>query len=372
MTDTTTVEAPRNDAGQFESTEPAYGREGLERAAGYVPMQDDSKAEAPEELTKDEAAQRLRELSGPESKIITHTTGLPANETMTTEQAAEMLAEARQADASQAEIDDTKAQQKEVDKLRGEKPESKAQLPDGEIDVERALANPKIQAAITERVATADAQREAYSTAVDQAGKFAAASLFSEAPELASLPLDQWANTINALHQHDPARARVIFGKLQALGQVEAASQQLKTQKAAREQTEFRNYAAKENARFAEMTKSIPAKEMDAVKAHVPKMLAEHGADVAQFLKAVSSQSTFPRATAEALLVKAARYDLLSKAAKATPTRDIPHVQKPGIAGSSGSGSRNDASLAALSAKLSKSGSLKDAVALRLARSKGR
>lgn len=372
MTDTTT-EAPRNDAGQFESTEPAYGREGLERAAGYVPLPDDSKTDAPGELTKDEAAQRLKELSGPESAIVTHTTGLPANVTMTTEQAAEMLAEARQADASQAEIDDAKAQRKEIDKLRGEKPaEAKAQNPDGEIDVERALKSPKVQAAITERVQEAEAHRERYERGVQEAGKAAVAALASDFPEISNLPLNQWAQAINAMAEREPHRARAIAGRLQQLAVVEQAVQQIKADKTAKEQAEFKTYAAKENARFAEMTRGIPAREMDAIKAHVPKMLAEHGADVAQFLKAVSGQSTFPRATAEALLVKAARYDLLSKAAKATPTRDIPRVQAPGIAGPRGSAQRNDASLAALSAKLSKSGSLKDAVALRLARSKGR
>src|ERR1700733_1693263 len=114
MTDTTTTtEAPRNDAGQFESSEPAYGREGLERAAGLVPLE--TAPEAPEELTKDEAAKRLKELSGPESSIVTHTAGLPPNVTMTLDQAADALADARGADAAQAEIDGTKAEQKAID-----------------------------------------------------------------------------------------------------------------------------------------------------------------------------------------------------------------------------------------------------------------
>lgn len=375
MSDTTvTTEAPRNDAGQFESSEPAYGREGLERAAGFVPHVDETTEDAPEELTKDEAAKRLKELSGPESAIVTHTTGLPPHVTLTTDQAAKMLAESREADNAQAEIDGTKAAQKEVDKLRGEKPEAKQPQIETEADIEKVLANPKIQAAITERVTAADTQREIYETAVANAGKFAAASLFADFPELSNLPLTNWVSAIQAMHQREPGRAQLAMTKLQALAKVEAASQQIKAQKTAREQTEFKTYATKENARFADMTKNIPAKEMAAIEAHVPKMLAEHGADVAQFLKAISNQSTFPRATAEALLVKAARYDLLMKSTgkltRALPP--VPNVQKPGIAGPRGA-ERSDTGLAALNARLSKTGHLKDAAALLSARrSKGR
>ena len=365
MTDTTvTTEAP--------STERAYGQEGLERAAGYVPLETAAE-ETPDDLTVKEAAKnRLKELSGSESTIITHTAGLPDNVTMTLDQAADALADARGADAAQAEIDGKKAAQKEVDKLRGEKPAAPAPQIETEADIEKVLANPKIRDAIAERVTAADTQRTHYEAAVTEATKFAITSLFSDFPEFADLPTDRWVSAITEMHQREPARARAMLGKLQTLGKVEAALNQIKAQKTAREQTEFKAYAAKENARFADMTKGIPPKEMAAIEAHVPKMLAEHGANVKQFLDAVSNQTTFPRASAEALLVKAARYDLMQKAAKAVPARGaVPTVQKPGFAGPR-TNSR-DVGLAALSAKLSQTGNLRDAAALLSARrSKGR
>src|SRR6266850_5520993 len=103
------------------TTEPAYGREGLERDAGYVPHVDEFKPEEPEELTKDEAAaERVKQLGSGEQKMIyAHVTNMPANVTLTLDQAAKMVAEAREADTAQAEIDGTKAAQKEIDKLRG-------------------------------------------------------------------------------------------------------------------------------------------------------------------------------------------------------------------------------------------------------------
>jgi hypothetical protein len=365
MTDTTVAtEAP---------TEPAYGREDLERAAGYTPLPDESKEEAPEELTKDEAAKRLKDLSGPESAIVTHTTGLPPEVTLTLDQSAKMLADSRDADAAQAEIDGTKAEQKAIDKLRNPHGvEPKQPQFETEADIEKVLSHPKIRDAISAKVSEADTQRAHYESAVTEAGKFAIASLLHEFPEMENVPLANWVSTIQAMHQREPARAQVIITKLQTLGKVEAALNQIKAQKSAKEQTEFKAYAAKENARFADMTKGIPAREMAAIEAHIPRMLGEAGANVKQFLDAVSNQTTFPRASAEALLVKAARYDLMQKAARAQPARAaVPTVQKPGYSGPRVD--RADTGLAALSAKLSKSGNLKDAAALLSARrSKGR
>jgi len=360
---TTTTEAPRND-----STEPAYGREGLERAAGYVPLKTEPD-EAPEDLTAKEAAEkRLKDLSGPESKIVTHTPGLPANVTMTTEQAADMLAEARDADAAQAEIDGKKAAQKEIDKLRGEKPtEAKPEM-ESEPDLDKVLSHPKVRDAITERVTAADAQREQYETGVAEAGKVAIAALASDFPELGNLPLDQWQSVLQQMHAREPARFQQAIGRIQAVAHIEQAHNQIQAQKTAREQAEFRDYAAKEDARFADMVKG--ERNMPAIEAEIVVMVKEHGVDPREFFKAGNESKFLRSAAAQRILVDAAKFRLMEKAAKAAPTRDVPPVQRPGTAAPRAD--RGHASLAALNDKLSKSGSLKDAVALRLARSKGR
>jgi hypothetical protein len=365
MTDTT--EAPRNAAGEF--AEPAFGRASLERDAGFVPLPEE-KEEAPELSTAEAAEQRLRELSGSESKIITHTTGLDDNVSMTLDQAADALADSREADHEQAKLDDVKAQQKEIDKLRGVKNEAPAV--DAEIDIEKTLSNPRIRDAIAERVGAAEAERTRYESAVEAAGKMQIAAIAADFPDLANTPLDQWANAINTMAQTDPARARVVHGRLQHLAQVEAAANQIKADKSAREQAEFRQYSAREDARFAELTSDIPAKQMAEVRAHVPKMLNKLGADVPTFLRAIEAQTTFPRGVAEALLVRAARYELLMAAPKAVAAREIPTVQKPGHVGPRNANPRGAADLAQLSARLKNSGSLKDAVALRAAQIKRR
>lgn len=359
MSDTTvTTEAP---------AERAYGREGLERAAGYVPHIDESKEEAPAELTKDEAAQRLKELSGPESAIVTHTTGLPENVTLTTDQAATMLAEARGADAAQAEIDGTKAAQKEIDKLRGEKP---AAAPvDTEIDVDRALASPRIRDAIAERVTAADTQREAYATRVAETGTIAIATLASDFPELANLPLNQWEFALRQMHAREPARFQQAIGRIQTVAQIQQTHNQITAEKTGREQAEFKQYSAQEDARFADMVKG--ERNMPAIEAEVIAMVKDYGVDPHEFFKAGAESKFLRSAAAQRIMVDAAKYRMMQKAAKAAPTRAVPAVQKPGIAGPRTN--QSDSNLAALSARLGKSGSLKDAAALLSARrSKGR
>lgn len=330
----------RTETGQFDSSEPLTGRAAIEHDAGYVPMPEEE-SEPQKELTAREAAAKVAERRTDESKIVTHVAGfkMPANMTMTIDQAAKVVKDGRDADNAQAELEEADRVRAEVDNLRGEgaegveKPAAKAETltnSDGEPDIEKVLSHPRVSAAISERVAEAETQRQHFETAIQEVGKIRIAALAGDFPELANLPIPQWRGALEAMAQREPARYQQAISRIQAVAQVEAVSQQLKAQKAELQQAEFKTYAAKENTRFAELTKAIPAKEMAAIEAHVPKMLAEHGADVRQFLEAVSNQSTFPRATAEALLVKAARYDLLMAAPKALASHPVPHVQRPG------------------------------------------
>jgi hypothetical protein len=356
MSDTTvTTEAPA-------TVEPVNS---LERDAGYVRLKDETK-EAPSELTKDEAAQRLKELSAPEGSIRTFTSGLPDNIALSVEQAAEMVADVRRAEKTEAETDDVKAQRREVDKLRGDKPAPQIETED---DVERVLKSPKIRDAIAERVAESEKQRGEYETAVQHIGKERVAALHADFPEMQSVPLQNWAAAITEMHQREPARAAAIVTRLRALAEVEVAVQQIQADKTAREKAAFVTYAAEQNKKFAELTKGMSQTDLSAVKAEIPTMLKDYGVDDPRaFLQAIHGQSTFPRASAERILVDAAKYRMIMRAPKAVATRAVPNVMRPGIAGPRVD--RGEIGLAALSAKLSKSGSLKDAVALRLARSK--
>src|SRR5690242_15395539 len=86
--------------GQFKSAEPAFGLEGIERDAGYVPYKEETSTEEP--VTVEEAAQSLTESRTPESEIRTYSAidDLPENVTLTIEQAAELKS---REDAAKAE-----------------------------------------------------------------------------------------------------------------------------------------------------------------------------------------------------------------------------------------------------------------------------
>src|SRR4051812_19315423 len=126
----------RNDAGQFTAApEPAFGKEGIERDAGYVPFKDETEAtaEPQEELTVAEAAELI---SGtPESEIKTYSAldSLPDNVTLTLEQATNLLSDERAADESQAELEAADQIRKEVDELRGENAKAAEATPQTEI-----------------------------------------------------------------------------------------------------------------------------------------------------------------------------------------------------------------------------------------------
>lgn len=353
----------RESSGQFRSSEPVFGEEKLERDAGYKPLKDDREEIDSDRISiRDASNERAKELQT--KPIEVHESGLDENITLKVEQAAKRVEEARKADVDQAELDGTKAAQKAVDDLRnptGVEPQKPQQI-EAEPDIESVLKHPKIAKALQERVTEAETQRQHFETSVQEIGKMRIAALASEAPELMNLPLEKWAPAINNLAQHDLPKAKQIVAKLHALGEVENALIQIKAQKETREKAEFAQYSARENQRFKELTKNIPAKEMEAITAHVPVMLAEAGVENPRaFLEAIQGQTTFPRASAEALFVKAAKYDLLQKARKAVLPRSlppVPRVQPPGVAAPRGNSASTN--LQALNAALAK-GDLKAA-----------
>jgi hypothetical protein len=379
-TTTATAEAPRNDAGQFSPAEPAFGKAGLERAAGYVPMPEESKSDdEPIEGTREgirAASMKLAEVRSL-NNVAVHTMGLKPNTSITVEQGADALQDSRDADSAQAQLDERKALQAEVDKLRGELPQAKQATVEtkpatDEEEIERALKIPRVKEALDKRVNEVETKRAAYESSLHEVGKARVAALVADFPEIANLPLNQWAAAINAMHAREPARAKQVLARVHALAQVEAADQQMKQQKTAREQASFREYATKENARFAEMTKGVSPREMSAIQAEIPAMLAEHGVtNPRQFLEAIAGQTQFPRASAERIMMDAARYRLMQKTARAVPARAaVPPVQRPGIIPSGRSPGANN--LAALNAKLSATGNVKDAAKLLAASRKTR
>src|SRR3954471_21173802 len=150
------------ETGQFATAEFATGREALELEAGYTPLKE---PESEPELTVEEAAAELLAQDTPESEIKTYSAISEmleeTNASLTIEQAAELLSKEKNADAEAARVADDKAA---ADELQGISPEAKADevkpepeveaqpVRDGELDpeIEKALSNPKVQAALAQ------------------------------------------------------------------------------------------------------------------------------------------------------------------------------------------------------------------------------
>lgn len=366
--------------GQFSSEEPAYGLAGIEKDAGYVPYQEEHTEET-EDLTVAEAAERHQSRTE-ESDIVTHSPlDLPDNVSLTVEQAAKLKAESKAADDAQAELEEAERIRKEVDELRGVKPEGEAakdgkteatsEPGDPKADVEKFFAIPHVKEAVDKWNSETESVRETYSKATDLANDFARASFIENFPEIAGLPLEQWESALSAMAQREPDRFGKAVNSLQRVVQLQTAQQQEQQRRQMADRQRFEAYAKAENQRFETLVKGETKETMQAVEKIIPEMLAEYGADARQFLEAVSNNSTFPRATAERLLVDAAKYRMLKAAPKAVAARaPIPPVQRPGVAPSKGQ--RAEASLGELTGKLRQTGSVDDAYNLYVARKSSR
>ena len=352
--------------GQFAAEAPQYfGREGIEREAGYVPLQDDTKPEEPGELTLAEAREQLDQqlASTPESEVRSYVSGieLADNVTMTPEQGYKALSDMEAADKAQADQAQTEALQKEIDELRGVKEEAKPQFTQDDPKFKEAVA---IEAA--NHAKEADEVKQKYSAAIENADQIASAAFRARFPELAAQPVEQWQN---ALATMPTERAQEAIGTLQHLMQVKAALQQQQSQQAEAERTRFK--AA--NERLEEKIKDVPKERRAAAENEIVALLQENGSDLkgaADFLRGLQGSDVAMGLLWE-LGDTRAQLKAIRNAPKALAARNqLPPVQRPGTTMPRQSSA--DASIAALDRRLSQTGSEKDAWALFEARQRAR
>ncbi|WP_369723661.1 hypothetical protein AB8Z38_06750 [Bradyrhizobium sp. LLZ17] len=241
--------------------------------------------ESPDELTIEDAAEKLSDSNTPESEIVTHIAGadLPDNMSMTVEQASKSLSDARTAEDAEAERLKADQIRKEVDELRGDKPaddqpkETKAEnqpadsndLPiHDDPDIAKALSKPKFVEAIK---AYDNQVQQQVTQAVEQANDFARMSFAENFPEISNLPPQQWEGALIAMAQQEPERFKSAINSLNRVSQLQAARQQQQVQQQQREQVEFQHYAKAEDARFAELVKDEPPARLREIEAEIPE-----------------------------------------------------------------------------------------------------
>ncbi len=351
--------------GQFAASELLTGRAAEERDAGYVPYKEEP-IDDTGDLTVEEAVEQLAS-STPPADIKTYSSldDLPKNVSLTVEQAAKIKSDMDAADSTQAENDEADRLRAEVDKLReASKPKTEDSFEvgkDPQADVEKLLAIPHVKEAVDKLTGEAETARQNHVAAVDAATEMVRATVLGRFPvmaQIANLPQEQQGRAVAAWMQQNPEGAAELAQSMNGLQELVSQQQTHQKTTAERERSEFQTYARAQDEQFSKLMKG---ENMPAIEAEIPVMLKNLGVDPMEFLKAGNESKFLRSAPAQAILAKAAKYDLLMKAPKALVARNLPPVQRPGVASVS---PRSGDDIATLDRRLSQTGSIKDAVAL--------
>ncbi len=391
MSDT---DAPARDesSGQFTSAEPLFGKAREEADQGFKPMVTapddditfDNAKEAGDILAM--ARQDMPDDVNPIEMQVTATgEKAPANETMSVEQAALALTAYRDGqnlDFAKSLGSDFAA---EIDKLRGDAPaeegeqqqveaKPRAETPadaepkPGELDAEiaKALKHPQVREAVEQELGKAAQAHQQYSSAVDVAQQFAVASFMEQFPELAQLSPEHLQQGLEALSQVNPERFDSAMRTLTRVSNLQQEQMHIQQQQQQQRRQELSAYKDAEWAKFQEAVPNLPKNFGDDLRTYA----AEIGVNNRDLQYLMETQPFVHSAPFQRMLHDAVMYRNIQKAKGEVLKKPVPTVLRPGVSRSSGE--TNSEHMNALSARLAKSGSLKDAQALRQAQIRSR
>jgi hypothetical protein len=132
----------------------------------------------------------------------------------------------------------------------------------------------------------------------------------------------------------------------------------------------FHSYAKAEDARLETLLKEETRDVRQAVAQEIMTSAKASGIEPEELQRLFDSEPLMRNATFQRMMYDAGKYRLMMKARDAVAARSMPPVQRPGLA--AGRGDRNQHDLRTLSARLSSTGELKDAVALYRAKTAAR
>lgn len=237
-------------------------------------------------------------------------------------------------------------------------------------ELERALQHPQVLQAIEERIADVEKDRRSYRDGLAAAVQIAQSTFLAQFPEFSGLTPDQLPAALEKMSREDPAK----LARVQA---AVATSEQLLAQQAHQQQRDteigrqnFQKFAQNEDARLEVMLKGEPKSVQQAVAAEILLAAKETGIEPAELSRLFQNEPVMRNATFQRMMYDAAKYRLMMKSKDTIAARPMPPVLRPGIATSPAERDRSD--LRTLSARLSSSGDLKDAVALYQARRSNR
>ena len=378
--------------------------------AGFTPMPDVEKTDEKESISSDSAS--LREVAGRRAgstdevikRQYTDDNGKPAaiNEAVTLDRASRDYARATAAEFAAVEHETSKQLAARVDALRAtalaedpdaaelygfEFPADQAGTPEPEkrepvnssldpavakLDPElaRALEHPQVRHAIEERIGEAEKTRQTYLDGLAAATQIAQVSFVSQFPELATVPPEKLPAALEQMSRQDPAKFARVRAMVATTEQLFAQQQQESHRQAEVTRQKFQDFALAEDARFETMLKGEPRATQAAVTAEIIASARASGVETNELMRLFNSEPLMRNAVFQHMMYDAGKYRLMMKAKDAAAAKPVPPVQRPGMARTPAE--REHADIRTLSARLSNSGNIKDAVALYHARKSNR
>jgi len=237
-----------------------------------------------------------------------------------------------------------------------------------ELDAElaRALRHPQVVQAIEQRIGEAEQTRQGYAQGLAAATQIAQMSFLSQFPEFAGAAPEQWPAVAAEIARRDPQRLSQLQASVAATQSLFAQQQQENARQAETQRSQHQAYTRVEDDRFETMMKNEPLETQRAVAAELKAFAHEHGIRPSELRHLFMNEPLMRHAAFQRMMYDAGKFRLIMKARDAATAKALPPVQRPGQSRSAAE--RDHADLKALSAKLSSSGNIRDAVALYNAR----
>jgi len=302
------------------------------------------------------AADRLLAENATGDKLAARVDALRAEAWVNDPERAEALGYERpRAESDPAVRDKAKAQSALVDAPEGLDPE-----------LARALRHPQVAQAIEQRINEAEQTRQGYAEGLAAATRIAQMSFLGQFPEFAGVAPEQWPQIAAEIGRRDPSRLTQLQASVAATQSLFAQQQQENACQAEAQRSELQAYTRAEDDRFETMMKNEPLETQRAVAAELRAFAHEHGIRPSELRHLFMNEPLMRHAAFQRMMYDAGKYRLIMKARDAATAKALPSVQRPGQSRSAAE--RDHADLKALSAKLSSSGNIRDAVALYNAR----
>lgn len=212
--------------------------------------------------------------------------------------------------------------------------------------------------------------RRSYVEGLDAAMQIAQASFVSQFPELVGLAPEQLPAALAQIAHQDPAKLARIQALVASSEQLRARQNEEVRRMADASRHGFQNYAKAEDARLETLLKDEAREVRQAVAQEIMASAKASGIEPDELRRLFDSEPLMRNATFQRMMYDAGKYRLMMKARDAVNAKPMPPVQRPGMASSRGERDQQD--LRSLSARLSNTGDLKDAVALYQAKTAGR